>query len=242
MNHFDIAFTSSFLVAFLMGLFSTLHCMSMCGSISGSLTLSLKREIREHRARLIPFVACYNGGRVASYALGGLLAGLAERLIGMPFGEGHGHRVLQILSALVLLGAGLHIGGWFPRFAYIEKFGAVIWSRLEPFGRRLIPVETLPRAFIFGMVWGWLPCGLVYTALTLAATTGDVYRSMMTMLAFGLGTIPAVMGVGCMTSLLVRISTFAHFRQAAGITLLLLAIVSVFPSINPMVRHLVVHG
>lgn len=241
MNHLDSAFGTSYFVALLMGLFSALHCLGMCGSIIGSLTLSLKREIRENKRELLPYVASYNAGRVMSYSLAGLVAGLLESVLSMPFGEGHGHRVLQIVSALVMLGAGLHVAGWFPRFAYIEKVGGLIWRRIEPYGRRLVPVETLPRAFIFGMVWGWMPCGLVYTALALAATTGDVWRSAFTMLFFGLGTMPAVMGVGIMTSWMVRLSSLRPFRVLAGVTLIVLALMAAFPGHNPFVQHVMVH-
>ncbi len=241
MQHLEPAFSTSYFVALMMGLFSAMHCLGMCGSIIGSLTLSLKREIRENKRLLLPFIASYNSGRVVSYTLAGLFAGIAEQVLSSPMGEGHGHRILQILSALVMLGAGLHIAGWFPRFAYIEKVGIMFWKRIEPYGRRLIPVDTLPRAFVFGMVWGWLPCGLVYTALALAATTGDVARSTFTMLAFGLGTMPAVMGVGIMTSWMVRLSSMTRFRQIAGVTLMLLALMAAFPGLNPMVQHTVAH-
>lgn len=241
MNHLDPSFNTSFFVALLMGLFSAFHCLGMCGSIIGSLTLSLKREIRENKRLLLPFVASYNTGRVLSYSMAGMLAGFAENVLTIPFGEGHGHRILQILSAIVMLGAGLHIGGWFPRFAYIEKFGNIVWRRIEPYGRRLVPVETLPRAFVFGMVWGWLPCGLVYTALALAATTGDVFRSTFTMLAFGLGTMPAVMGVGIMTSWMVKLSNMKRFRELTGIVLILLALMATFPGLNPLVKHTMIH-
>ncbi|MGZ8217475.1 sulfite exporter TauE/SafE family protein [Methylomagnum sp.] len=237
MHHIDNAFSTSYLVALLMGLFSALHCLGMCGSIIGSLTLSLRREIRENKRLLVPFVFSYNMGRIVSYSLAGMLAGLAEHVLSMPLGEGHGHRILQILSALVMAGAGLHIAGWFPRFAYIEKAGGVVWQRIEPYGRRLVPVETWPKAFVFGMIWGWLPCGLVYAALALSATTGDVVRSTFTMFAFGLGTMPAVMGVGIMTSWMVRLSTMKKFRQATGITLIALGLLAAFPWLNPMVRH-----
>jgi sulfite exporter TauE/SafE len=237
MHHVDPAFSTSYLVALLMGLFSALHCLGMCGSIIGSLTLSLRREIREQKRLLMPFVFSYNLGRITSYTLAGLLAGLAEHVLSLPLGEGHGHRILQVVSALIMAGAGLHIAGWFPRFAYIEKAGGLVWRRIEPYGRRLIPVETLPQAFVFGMIWGWLPCGLVYTALALAATTGDLVRSTLTMFTFGLGTMPAVMGVGIMTSWMVRLSQLKNFRRAAGITLIALALLAAFPWLNPMVRH-----
>jgi sulfite exporter TauE/SafE len=237
MHDLDAAISTSYLVALIMGLFSSLHCLGMCGSIIGSLTLSLRREIREQKSTLSAFVLCYNLGRITSYSLGGMLAGTAEHVLSLPFGEGHGHRILQVVSALIMTGAGLHLAGWFPRFAYIEKAGIVIWRRLEPHGRRLIPVETLPKAYVFGMVWGWLPCGLVYTALALAATTGDALRGTLTMLAFGLGTVPAAVGVGVMTSWMIRLSNLRRFRQVAGVFMIILAILAAFPWINPMVRH-----
>jgi sulfite exporter TauE/SafE len=237
MHHLEPGFAASYLVALVMGLFSALHCLTMCGSIIGSLTLSLRREIRENKYQLIPFVLSYNVGRISSYAIGGYFAGLLHNVLMLPLGEGQGHRMLQIISALIMAGAGLHIAGWFPRFAYIERAGAVIWCRIEPYGRKLIPVETLLQAFVFGMIWGWLPCGLVYAALTLATTAGDEIRSTFTMLAFGIGTLPAVFGVGIMTSLMVRLSSLRKFRQLSGISLIVLALLAAFPQFNPMVLH-----
>ena len=233
MEYHDI-FNASFFAAFAMGLFSSLHCIGMCGSIIGTLTLSLKPEIRNNKSTLFPYVLNYNIGRVFSYTLAGLLVGLAESLLTLPFGAGHGHRALQLISAIIMVGAGLYIAGWFPRFAYIEKAGSKFWKLIEPYGRRLIPVTTRTQAFLFGMIWGWLPCGLVYAALALAATTGDVLRSGMTMLAFGLGTLPSVMGVGIMTDTLTKLSRMQRFKQLIGLLLVLIALIAVFPWLNPM--------
>jgi sulfite exporter TauE/SafE len=225
---------ASYLVPFIMGLFSSMHCIGMCGSIIGTLTLSLKTEVRAQKARLFSFVFSYNLGRICSYTLAGALVGSVEAILTMPFGQGHGHRVLQILSAFIMTGAGLYIAGWFPRFAYIEKTGSKIWKFLEPFGRRLIPVETRTQAFFFGTIWGWLPCGLVYTALLTAATSGDVVKSTLTMLSFGLGTLPAVIGTGIMTNNLTRLSRMRRFKQIVGVLLILLALLAAFPWLNPM--------
>lgn len=235
----DQAFNTSYLVAFLMGVFSSMHCIGMCGSIIGTLTLSLKREIRSDKRRLVPFILNYNVGRITSYTIAGLLTGVVEFILTMPLGEGHGHRLLQILSAVIMTGAGLYIAGWFPYFAYIEKSGSRFWKILEPYGRKLIPVETLKQAFLFGMVWGWIPCGLVYTSLALAATTGDIVKSGLTMLFFGAGTLPAVMGVGIMTGILTRLSRMHRFKQVVGLLLIALAVFAAFPWLNPMrVDHL----
>jgi len=231
---FSPEFTSSYLVAFAMGLFSSMHCIGMCGSIIGTLTLSLSPDIRNNKARLLPFVFNYNLGRVTSYTMAGGLAGIVGVLMTMPFGELHGHRILQLLSALIMMSAGLYIAGWFPRFAYIEKIGTRFWKKIEPFGRKLIPVKTYTQAYLFGMVWGWLPCGLVYTALAVAATAGDVSKSALTMLAFGFGTLPAVMGVGIMTSVLTRLSRTQRFKQIIGLFMIILALLAALPWLNPM--------
>lgn len=237
--HLYLDFNASYLAAFAMGLLSSLHCIGMCGSIIGTLTYSLKPELRNDKQRLFAMVLNYNLGRVLSYTCAGVLVGVLEAFLSQPFAQGQAHRFLQILSALVMAGAGLYLGGWFPRFAYIEKIGARFWKLIEPLGRRLIPVETRAQAFLFGMVWGWLPCGLIYTALALAITTGNIMHSAMTMLAFGLGTLPAVMGIGIMTSLLARLSKIQQFKHLVAALFILFALVAAFPWLNPMrVEHI----
>ncbi|MGZ8095679.1 MAG: sulfite exporter TauE/SafE family protein [Methylosarcina sp.] len=240
---FDPAFTSSYLVSFLMGLISSVHCIGMCGSIIGTLTLSLSTEIRSNKYLLLSYVFNYNFGRIVSYTLAGALAGVIGSLVAMPMREVDGYRVLQILSAAIMAGAGLYIAGWFPRFAYIEKAGMHLWKRLEPYGRKLIPVKSRLQAFLFGMVWGWLPCGLVYAALALAATTGSAIHSASTMLFFGLGTLPAVMGVGIMTGILTRLSRLQRFKQTIGLFMIVLALFSALPWLNPLAftNHTAIH-
>lgn len=158
--------------------------------------------------------------------LAGLIIGFIESIITLPLGPEHGHRALQIISALIITGAGFYIAGWFPSFAYIEKTGSFFWKTIEPYGRKLIPVASLPQAFLFGMVWGWIPCGLVYTALALAATSGDILTSMLTMLTFGLGTLPAVAGSGMVSSFITRLSNLQTTKQIIGMLLVLVAIFS----------------
>lgn len=240
----DPAFTSSYLVAFLMGLFSSMHCIGMCGSIIGTLTLSLSPKIRNNKKLLLPFIFNYNFGRITSYTIAGAIAGIVEAILTMHVGETHGHRTLQLFSAAIMASAGLYIAGWFPRFAYIEKAGVQLWKMIEPYGRKLIPVKNRTQAYLFGMVWGWLPCGLVYAALALAATAGDVRRSALTMLAFGIGTLPAVMGVGIMVDVLTRLSRMLRFKQAIGLFMIFLALLAALPWLNPMAyttTHIAIH-
>ena len=237
--HLYLDFNASYLAAFVIGLFSSLHCIGMCGSIIGTLTYSLSPEIRNNKRILFSIVLSYNLGRIASYALAGAVVGMLHAFLSLPFTHGQAHRILQLASALIMTGAGLYIGGWFPRFAYIEKLGSRFWKIIEPFGRKMIPVKSRIQALLFGMVWGWLPCGLIYTALALAATTGDVMHSAMTMLAFGLGTLPAVVGVGIMTSMLAKLSRIQRFKQAVGVMLIIFALLAAFPWLNPMrIEHI----
>ena len=237
--HLYLDFNASYLAAIMMGLFSSLHCIGMCGSIIGTLTFSLSPEIRKSKFRLLTIVFSYNLGRITSYGLAGLLVGVMAGFLSLPFTQGQAHRLLQIFSALVMSGAGLYLAGWFPRFAYIEKLGTRFWKMIEPFGRKLIPVKNNAQALMFGMIWGWLPCGLIYTALALAATTGNIVHSAITMFCFGIGTLPAVMGVGVITPLLTSLSRAKHFKHAVGILFILFALLAAFPSLNPMkVEHI----
>lgn len=237
--HLYLDFNASYLAALVMGLFSSLHCIGMCGSIIGTLTFSLSPDLRNNNRRLFSTVLCYNLGRIISYALAGVIVSLVVGFLSLPFSNGQAHRVLQILSAIIMAGAGLYLAGWFPRFAYIEKLGIRLWKFAEPFGRKLIPVKTLTQALLFGMVWGWLPCGLIYTALSLAATTGNITHSALTMFFFGLGTLPAVVGVGIITPLLTRLSKAQRFKSIVGILFIVFALLAAFPSLNPMrVEHI----
>lgn len=214
--------TTSLMTAFLLGLFSAVHCIAMCGSVIGALTLSLPAEIREQPRKMLPYVTLYNIGRVLSYTL----AGVIVALLLSPLNDIGGLLILRYLAVAVMVAMGLYLAGWLPRFARIETLGVPLWRRLQPLGQKLLPVRTYTQALLFGMVWGWLPCGLVYAALAVAATTGDPVNGGLTMLAFGAGTLPAVMGAGMMTGLLASAARKPRVRQTAGLLIILMALAS----------------
>jgi len=210
------------LTAILIGLFSAVHCLGMCGGIMGALTFSLPREVRERPARLTTYLLAYNLGRIASYAAAGAAVGaLGGGLYGIL--PENGHLFLQAMAAALMIGIGLYLAGWFPRFASIERLGLPLWRRLEPLGRRFLPVSHPALALIYGGIWGWLPCGLVYSALLLSATAGGAVTGALFMTAFGVGTLPAVAGAGILTRQLHRLTRVPRVRQAAGLLLILLA-------------------
>ncbi len=212
--------TTSLFSAFLLGLFSTAHCIAMCGSVIGALTLSLPAAVRQSPKAMLPYVFNYNLGRIISYALaGGLVAALVS-----PLNNIGGLHWLRYLSVAFMVAMGLYLAGWLPRFAKIEKIGTPVWRFLQPLGQKLLPVKSLKQAFAFGAIWGWLPCGLVYAALVMAATSGDAVTGGLTMLAFGVGTLPAVMGAGLFVGFLGRVARNIWFRRAAGILIILMAV------------------
>jgi sulfite exporter TauE/SafE len=175
--------------ALLLGLVASGHCVVMCGGISAALGIATARTA-EGRPR--PWLlAGYQAGRILSYSLAGLLlGGTLGGLVGLLDIEVV-RRVLRVLSALALLLGALVAFGRVrdPGF----PIGRRLWPKLAPLGRRLLPVTSLPRALAFGMVWGWMPCGFVYTVLLIATLQLDALSAAATMAAFGLGTAPALL-------------------------------------------------
>ena len=214
--------------AFLLGLFSTLHCVGMCGGIIGALSLSLPVEIRNSRLKLFTFVLTYNLGRIISYSLAGLVAGAIGTSALQSAGFEQGHTILRIIGVMMMVAIGLYLTGWLPQLASVEKMGIPIWRRLEPIGRKLVPVVSLPKALAYGLIWGWLPCGLVYFVLIWALTAGDASHGALIMLAFGLGTLPTLITAGFMTSWITRFAHSTRARQIVGLLIVVMAIGSFF--------------
>jgi sulfite exporter TauE/SafE len=180
-------------LAFVLGLLSAFHCIGMCGGIVGALSFGVAPEIRTQTPRLALFILAFNGGRILSYVVAGLLlAWLGSWLV-----DAHWARVaVQIGAALVVILIGLHVGEWFPRLTSIERLGLPLWRKLEPLSRRLHPVRGPGRALVYGIIWGWVPCGLVYSVLISSLSLHSVAGSALYMLLFGLGTLPVMMLTG----------------------------------------------
>lgn len=221
----------TFISAFFVGLFSTVHCLGMCGGIIGALTFSLPEHIRTNRWHLIPYVTAYNIGRISSYCLAGALAGgLGDNLAGLL--PSYGHLVLQLLASILMIGIGLYLAGWFPAFVRIEHIGKPIWKKLEPISQKLIPVKSPGHAYLFGLVWGWLPCGLVYTALIWSSTAGGAKDGALLMLAFGAGTLPAVMIAGILTGWFTRLIRSTYIRPMIGLIIIFVALITGYLAIQ----------
>ncbi|MDM8546938.1 sulfite exporter TauE/SafE family protein [Candidatus Venteria ishoeyi] len=220
--------TPSLLTAFTVGLLSSLHCLSMCGSIMGALSFALPSQTQQRWWYLSAYILIYNIGRIGSYIIiGALLGQVSETLIKQMFLH-DGHQLLSVLTIVMMLMIGLYLGGWFSQLVQLEKIGKPIWRYLEPLGRRLMPVDTLPKALAYGTVWGWMPCGIVYTMLLMAVTLGSAIDSALFMLVFGLGTLPTLLASGLFTSRLYHFARNPTIRRWIGSLIVLLALISLF--------------
>jgi len=205
--------------AFTVGLLGSTHCIGMCGGIVGALTMGLPETTRHSSLKLLPYLLSYNGGRLLSYSLAGLIVGLLSSSVGDLFQIGS-FPVGGVVGGLFMVALGIYIGGWFQTMKPLEQLGAHLWRLIEPVGRRLMPVRSPAQALGLGFFWGWLPCGLVYSTLALAATSGDAVESAMLMLAFGVGTLPMLLAMGSFAEKLQRFTRHKWTRYLAGILLI----------------------
>lgn len=202
------------LSALILGLLGGGHCIGMCGGLMGALTLAIPAEQRARRFRLL---LAYNLGRIASYALAGLLLGLA----GWALSTGPLAVVLRSLAGLLLIAMGLYLAGWWSGLTRLERLGNGIWRHLRPVATRLMPIKSPGRALLVGALWGWLPCGLVYSTLLWAASQGSALDSALLMLAFGVGTWPVLLLTGLAAERVTAILRRRQVRILGGLLVVL---------------------
>jgi len=220
--------------ALILGLFSTVHCVGMCGGIIGALSLSLPDRIRQQRLQHVLFITLYNLGRILSYSFAGLVVGHIGAEAAAYADMSGGPSMLRYTSVILMIAIGLYLAGWLPQLSRVERIGTPVWKLLEPVGRKLVPVNTMPRALLYGLVWGWLPCGMVYFVLVWALTSGSATQGALIMAAFGLGTLPSLLAAGLAVSWLKRFTQSKMTRQLVGALVIAMAIGSL---LMPMGGH-----
>ncbi len=213
---------AGFFAAMLAGLLGGVHCVGMCGGIVSALSLGIDANAR--RARLWRIQLGYNLGRILSYTLAGAIAGGIGLLLARSQGAFEAQRLLYLLAATMTLSMGLYLGGWLNLLRRVEVAGGALWRRIEPLGRRFMPVRGFAQALALGLVWGWLPCGLVYSMLIWSLSAGDAAHGAWLMLGFGLGTLPNLLLMGALAT---RMRAFTHrpwVRRLAGGLVIALAL------------------
>jgi hypothetical protein len=206
------------LTAFTMGLLGGIHCAAMCGGIVGA--VALRDGPPGIRIQL-----SYNAGRMLSYAAAGALVGTFGSIGGFAGGLLPAQMLLFVVANAFVVLLGLHIAGWGRLVLALESLGASAWRVIQPMGFRFFPAHTAVRAVKLGLVWGWIPCGLVYSALVLALVSGNSWRGAAVMLAFGLGTLPNLLVAGLAAQRIRPALRLPWIRSLAGVLVITLGIV-----------------
>lgn len=180
-----------FIGALGIGLLGAGHCLGMCGGVAAAMSFGVPAE----RAKW-PYILLYNLGRITSYIVAGTLIGGAVASLLALSDLTHHLAVLRLFAAVMMLLLAAYMAQLWNGLSYIERIGSKLWRYISPLSSKLMPLRSPLYAYPFGVVWGWLPCGLVYSALSWAAVAGSASGGGLVMLGFGLGTLPAMLTVG----------------------------------------------
>jgi sulfite exporter TauE/SafE len=228
--------------ALILGITASGHCLVMCGGISSALGLASARS--PDGGPRVPLIVAYQIGRIVSYAIAGALAGGVVGFVVDWLDMDAVRRGLRALSAVALVAAALVAFGALRDPG--SRVGQLLWRRIAPIGRRLLPVTSAARALGFGMVWGWMPCGFAYTVILIAALEQDALRAAGTMLAFGMGTAPTMIALAYGARRAANLAAGGAARRVAGtvlicsaaLTLLAPQIVAAAPWLHPVMQYL----
>jgi len=215
---------------FVAGLVGSVHCVGMCGGIVGAFSMAAPRRPFPVAVAVanVPAMAldgavrvvAYNTGRIGSYMAAGALAGGLLGGVRQLAGAAPLQLAAYWLANLMLVALGLYLMNAWHGLARLESAGRLLWSRLQPLTRRLLPVDHPGKALALGALWGWLPCGMVYSMLMSAMLSGSASGGAAVMLAFGLGTLPALFTIGLFGNLLQGWTRRRDVRLGAGLLVL----------------------
>lgn len=214
--------------AFLLGLFGSLHCLGMCGGISSA--FGFKRQASNG------LLLSYNLGRILSYGMLGAVAGLFGHSLVVLVPEMQW--VLRAIAGLLLIAMGLYLSQLWMGLALLERGGALIWRHVQPVATSFMPVHRPGKALLVGMIWGLLPCGLVYSTLAYALTASSWQLSVLIMLAFGLGTLPMMLLAGRMSSRIFDVLRNRRLRLLAALMIITMGLATLtMPLLHSAGQH-----
>lgn len=228
----DIGLLAALASALLAGFAGSGHCLAMCGGMAG--LLSARRDANGKPVRR---TATYNAGRIASYALAGSIAGALGQSVGIAAGLDVAAGHLRLLTGAIIVLAGLYLLTGKKFFAPFEKLGERAWNALSPLAVRQLKRDGTFATFSLGMLWGWLPCGLTWSMLAIAAASASPLSGCAIMFAFGLGTLPAMLAAGLAGFRLRGLLNRVPVRRAAAVILIATGVwTAVFPLVAQHVR------
>lgn len=230
-------FDYSFLItSFIIGLLGGVHCIGMCSGIAGVLSMGLDQRAGKLRHFLLQLN--YNFGRITSYAIAGYIFGWLGEVAVRGTGSHVAHQSLQTFSGIFMILLGMYLSGMWRILTKVEQIGGALWRRIEPFARTLIPIRSVPQAYFVGLVWGWLPCGLVYSVLTTALGSGSGLNGAAIMFSFGLGTLPNLLAMGLLAGALRQQLRRPIVRYLAGMMVIGFGLYFIWQAWQPTSGHI----
>ena len=221
--------------AFLVGIMGAGHCIGMCGGLVGALSANIPQKNGSNTlVEQLGYLFSYNSGRIISYATAGALVGLSTNALGLLFDVDLYLLILRIIAGLMMIITGLYIAQIWSGVVQIERLGKGLWKLVSPLANRFIPIKSIPQAFIAGGLWGWLPCGLVYSMLTWAVSAGNALDGALIMAAFGLGTLPALLSAGVAASTFSRWVQKSAVKKVSGMLLIAFGLQTLYVAIGPL--------
>jgi sulfite exporter TauE/SafE len=211
---------TTFLAAFLTGLLGGTHCVGMCGGIVAAMSFQgevAHGEVGKSSRQPFRFHIGYSVGRIASYAALGALAGLLGSAAFLSDSLYPLQRGLFVLAQVILILLGLYLAGLNQSIRVLELAGSAVWKRVQPLLAKVMPVRNLGQAVAAGALWGWLPCGLVYSVLVMALSAGSAMHGAALLLAFGLGTLPNLLLMGWAAESLRNFARTTWVKRGAGL-------------------------
>jgi len=176
--------------AFVMGLSGSAHCFGMCGGLATAFGARLRTKERD--ASPLANATTPQLGRIVSYtSMGAICGGVGQALQALLDMARLGVALRALSGALLLLVAARLLFRW-NGLAALERLGVYIWRVVQPLTRS-IAADSTAQPFLLGIVWGFLPCGMVYSMLAFAALSGSAVKGAALLLAFGAGTAPAML-------------------------------------------------
>jgi hypothetical protein len=215
--------------AFVAGMAGSVHCLAMCGGLAGALGLRARRAATPLQAAI--HAASYQIGRLTSYTLAGALVGASSGLIVGVLDLDRVALVARLLAGLVLISIAVGILLERRPLSGLEQLGGRLWRHVAPLARS-IPATGSTASLLLGMLWGWLPCGFVYSMLIFAALKGGALQGAALMLFFGLGTAPALLGANLVGAQAKRAAMARGVHRAAGWFLLVFGALTMLGPMN----------
>ncbi|MBP2700301.1 sulfite exporter TauE/SafE family protein [Photobacterium lucens] len=216
--------------AFLIGLMGAGHCVGMCGGVAAAITIGMPENTTNTKRWV--YLLNYNIGRLSSYTIAGALIGAALAGLSTLNGTTNPLVYMRLFAAIMMIVLGLYIGQWWFGLTSIERIGQKFWRHISPLATTLLPLKSPVKALPFGFLWGWLPCGLVYSTLTWAAVSGSALNGATVMLAFGLGTLPAMLAIGGFADKLKTWLKNRVFRRISALLLIAYGLQTGYIAIN----------